>query len=680
MTSFRRFVIIKLIILLLIAKFSVQEVFAATYTYSQNNLDIMFVVDCSNSMNANDKNKMALQMIGALIDTSFSTKTRVGYTAYNHTILSSERPKEIDTKAKRDNLRRHITQITRSGSTDIGLALKHAFSLLDTKGKTKSIIILISDGETDLTYADTGRTKDNSDKDSVEVAEECSKRKIPIYTIAFSDSYDGNPESLSQLSSLTKAAFYQAPAPEDLINIFNEIVKKDIMSSIIPIGASLSNGKMQSISIPLKNNEEICEANILVVSTSPIEEANLFYSGKDISFHRSQYYFTGKILNPSSDKATLQIRSSAEKDIRIYLQLYQDVDFKVNIPDKIEKNIPFNFQAYFYDNLTKKKITKKSFYQDFRSNVIFYRLNNQNKINKSFKKQKITDISLKEGGLKGTTKITKSGNYKLNYYLTSNLYSLILADIPIKVINNVPEGNFEKNLLYSTQIKEKVFDLNQYFFDKNQDKLTYQVTELEGNNIEFLLEENKLTLKLKTPGVSSFQIKATDEEGKEVISSKTEVTVQPLWRYYIEVTVMIIVVIFVLILIFIFLWIRKQQKKPKPYFSGKLNLYFTKVPDEMEIEPLTFTLYSLEAKEISLEELLDGAKISIPELDAGKIKFLPSFERKIIFCHYSACNIMIGSSIACNKLKYSIEYGNKIYMTSKDEEYELEIHYMSAKV
>ena len=51
------------------------------YTYTQSDIDVMFVVDYSNSMNGNDRQKVGLQMIETFIDSSFSKKMRVGFVA-----------------------------------------------------------------------------------------------------------------------------------------------------------------------------------------------------------------------------------------------------------------------------------------------------------------------------------------------------------------------------------------------------------------------------------------------------------------------------------------------------------------------------------------------------------------------------------------------------------------------
>lgn len=676
MAYLRKIIIYSIIISLLFVGSPAQTALAASY--SQNDLDIMFVVDYSNSMNGNDKDKMALQMIGAFIDTSFSTKVRIGYTAYNHKILSAVKPQAIDTKEKRDSLRNKVTQVQRSGSTDIGLALKYGKSLLDSNGKRKSIMILISDGETDLTYANTGRTKKDSDRDMAQTAAECSKLGIPIYTIAFSDSFDGDSKILEGVSEQTKAVSYKARKPGDLIDIFNQIIKGNMMSSIIPIGAGMSGGSTQSITIPIPDNEEVREANILVVSTTPIEEANLLYKGKESSFHRSQYYFTGKIVNPKSSEATLQLKTQPGSQIKMYLQLYRDLDFKVDILEVAGKNQPFVVEGYFYDKTAKQQVTRESFYKDFTPRVEIYPLTKAGKVDKKAEKIKVDNMGFDNGILRGSVKLQKKGKYKLNFSMKSDSNSLLVNNIPFEIKNDPPEGEFESELTYHTFTKDVEFDLSQYFTDENGDTLTYQI--LGTDNIGAKLNGDQLKLQIKGPGTSQLKVQVEDGDGGTLVSEGTTVTVLPIWKYYIEITLVAAALLALIVIVLALLWLRHVKNRPRPFYSGKLNIYFTRMPDDMEIEALTFMLYPLETSEVTLGTLLDGAGVTIQELDSYKVKFMPSFDKKIIFCHNTANNIMLGSSIACKGLKYSMEYGSKIYITSKGEEYELEIHYVSAKV
>lgn len=78
-----------------------QMAFAEEIAGGKEPLDIVFVIDCSGSMKANDPSKMGLSMVQAFIDTVQTENIRVGYVAYSDNILSFSAPEPIGMAEKR---------------------------------------------------------------------------------------------------------------------------------------------------------------------------------------------------------------------------------------------------------------------------------------------------------------------------------------------------------------------------------------------------------------------------------------------------------------------------------------------------------------------------------------------------------------------------------------------------
>ena len=74
-------------------------------------LDIIFVIDSSGSMKANDPSKMGLDMVQAFIDTMQTQGIRIGYVAYNNDIVSYAAPEPIETTENRETLKGKIASI-----------------------------------------------------------------------------------------------------------------------------------------------------------------------------------------------------------------------------------------------------------------------------------------------------------------------------------------------------------------------------------------------------------------------------------------------------------------------------------------------------------------------------------------------------------------------------------------
>lgn len=640
------------------------------FVFEQTELNIMFVIDYSNSMNSNDKNKMALQTIGVFIDTAFSEKTNIGYTAYNHGIKKSRKPQSIKTIKTRRQLKSEINGIDRSGSTDIGLAMKHAMSLLGKDKNRKSIMILISDGETDLTNANTGRTEKESDRDLKRVTAECRKSGIPIYTIAYSDAYAGNLKQLKNMSADTKASFYHVPEAKDLIEILNKISRDTTMSSVVPLEEGLKTGTEQELDIELDNSGDMKEADILVVSSSPIKEASLIYKGKGSSSQKSENYFTGKIVNPDQDHVKLKITTQSSGGLKIYIKKYHDLSFHVKVPKTVKKNIPFIIEGYFF-NKSENRIVNEKFYKDFVPDITILRND------KSKEHIEVDDTAFKDGSLKTGVKIGASGTYELDYGIKSKWNSLRVQDMILQAENQPPVGNFIKSYTGPETEKMRNFDLKGYFTDQNNDKLAYSVIEAQGDSVALAIEGDTLLVRPDKPGVTSFKLQAVDEEGAVVVSSETVITIKSFWVFYIKEVIVALVFLTLLAALLTFFIIKKHRSKPRPYYCGRLVLEFVNMPIGLSAKIENFSLNPLETEDITLAFFIENAGIRADTLEGDKIHFLPAYNRNIIFHHSTSDSILLENRQVKANQDYTVEYGNKILITSVDGDYVLQIQFLA---
>lgn len=72
-----------------------EKVHAEEIVSEKEPVDIIFVIDCSGSMKTNDVSRMGLSMVQAFVDTVQAEDIRIGYVAYNDSILSYSAPKSI---------------------------------------------------------------------------------------------------------------------------------------------------------------------------------------------------------------------------------------------------------------------------------------------------------------------------------------------------------------------------------------------------------------------------------------------------------------------------------------------------------------------------------------------------------------------------------------------------------
>lgn len=278
--------------------FCPRSVYAEEFVSTKNGLDVMFVMDYSGSMKTNDSQDIARGMVKAFVDTVHSADIRVGFVAYNDRILTSTSPLTIQTEEERAKLKELIDQEQYAGNTDIGLGLSYGYELLGKPSGRKQVIVLISDGEADLKGSDTGRTTEISKQDMTAVAQECARTGIRIYTIAFGD-YDGNTQTLKEISENTLAQMYTAETPESLIEVLYGIFGTNLDYNIREITESVFAPGIQNIRISLEENY-LDEMDVLLISPRKIGDVGILYGDREIETMNLGNYAVGKITDIDS--------------------------------------------------------------------------------------------------------------------------------------------------------------------------------------------------------------------------------------------------------------------------------------------------------------------------------------------------------------------------------------------
>lgn len=653
---------------------------AEEFTCETNSLDIMFVMDYSGSMKANDPEDIARGMVKAFIDTVHSTDIRVGFVAYNDRILSSTSPQTIRTSEERLNLKNLIDEEVYYGNTDIGLGLSYARELIETKTKRKQVIVLISDGESDLRGSHTGRDLAVSQAELRETTQKCAKEDIPIYTIAFG-TYDGNKEVLVQISEKTSAQMYTVETPERLMEILYGIFNTNMDYRIQKITDSAYASGMQSIRIGLEE-KYLDELDVLLISPQSIGDTHIFYGNEEIETINLKNYVVGKIteVNDEINELTVQVETKNYQNLQLYMVSYRALLPILNINTFLYKNEELDFAFYFKDK-TGNIVKDNVFYQDF-TNEIFLTKAEEDLLNSD--KLHVLKTEIIDGYIQGKEILKQSGTFFVHTYLEDSMGKVVFPTIEIQVQNRCPEGGLPVNERYTVLMKEQMFSLDEYFSDPDGDNLTYALKESLGSTekkpLQTELNDGILRIKPVKSGKGMVQLEVTD--GEAVFTYTYEAEVIPLWKVYWWIIVLLVVLCAVLF------WKLKHKAKPelkqlvadtrKNQFCGRLDAYFTVQPEtEEEILPLSFSMHQFTENKLSLDALFKAYPEAIEALELDAIYLVADEDRRMVLYHRSKGSVMIGNSIACKEIQYSVSFGNVIYITSPDKRYDLELHYIA---
>lgn len=635
-------------------------------------LNIIFVIDSSGSMKTNDSSRVGLDMVRAFIDTVRTEEIRVGYVAYNDGIVSYAAPEYIGTTKKREELKTEIGSVTYSGNTDIGMGVSYAYELLSAVKDGRRMMVLISDGETDLPKT-SDRTEEQSNQELAQCVDRCREDNIQIYTVAFGE-YDGSEAFLREISTKTGAESYSAQSPENLVEVLYGIFQDNLLYQIQRFSSGTYAGGEQDITCIL-DSSYLDEINILLLSSETVGETVVKYGNTEISLTDLSHYAVGKIRNGEIDASAkeLVVHTVTEEgqDLQIYAVSYRGLTPVLEISPTIGRNRELQYQVYFKDR-NGKIVSDSSFYEAFSWNLF---CPDSDVLRE---KVEIGESQTINGVLQGNLCFTRSGTYTLNGILSDDFGSYSFA-VSIEVSNTTPSGSIPEESCTLLE-RDRTICLDDYFTDEDGDVLSYSITNDQEEGVDVRLEGNLLTLAPQSTGIHVVILQVSD--GEETIQYVYRLEVLPLWQVYWWVIALALAgAAFVL-------WKlthkpkleleRLTEEKKKNNFYGKLDAYFVRQPeDEEEIPPLSIQMNRIKDSKISLGDLFETYPIQAEALQLNDIHLIADEKRNMILYHTSKSAVMVGSSIACRQLQYSIGFGDVIYVTSPDGCYDLEIHYIA---
>ncbi len=629
-------------------------------------LEVIFAIDCSGSMKTNDPSRVAIRMVQAFIDSVHTEELLVGYAAYNDTVAASAAPVSIADQEERRKLKDSIDAVPYSGDTDIGLALSYVQEQMPGQEGYQRVIVLISDGETDL-KAGGSRTVEDSNAEQEACVLQCMEEEIPIYTIAFGE-YDGNKEILADMAERTGGESYTVESPEKLIEVLYGIFANNVAYKIQQFSDGIYAGGTQEIRCIL-DEPYLDEMDVLLISEGEIGETFLKYGDSQIPMTMLSNYAVGKIeenrIQDSVKELTLHVSTAERQKLQVFLISYRKLSPILEIETHIPKNQEIPYRLYFRDS-DGNAIEDETFYKRFS-----WELSGTGEEAEHVSIQ--PSITQSGRGVEGTVKAERSGTYALFGTLSDSM-GIYQFGFSLEAANNPPSGELPE-ISCTVLDKELFFDLNTYFKDADGDELTYVLEGKTGNLAAVELAGNdRLLVKPEQTGTQTTIL--TVHDGEDTWTYPLQITVIPLWKAYWWVTGLIVsAFLFAGIAVYYQLHRPKPKEEPellveekKAYrFCGRMDAYFTVQPEgEKEIPPLTFQMHKVRDNKVVLGNLMEKYPKAAEALGLFEICLVADEDRRMVLYHTSESVVMIGNSIACRKIRYNVSFGDVIYITSQD--------------
>lgn len=653
-----------------------------------NNLEkecnkILFIVDVSGSMRTNDKERLTNEVMKMFVDGTSSTNTEIGFITYNDSISDEYPLTSLDKVSNRNSIKKAIDKIVISGSTDIGMAIKYGVERLASNitKEDRPVVILISDGETDLTGTKTGRTLEDSKKDESIAIEKAKKANIPIYAIGLSSGGMLGMDYLKSISSETNGKSYEIQNSKELLDLFNTLFYETTKSEIMSVGTLKGTGEEQSISVKIPHNHTY-ETNIIIQSNESIDKVRSEHKSSDINVYTSNKYTSLKVLNPLSDDITIKLTTKKDEEVKISLVNF--VNIKPNIEDLEDlSKREIQVVAKLYEVEDNNKSLNSHMYEGLVGELVV--------TDETTGERKTFDFENTGTEFVTTYINSKKGSHTLQAFIKGVETSYASSSLPktFNFTSSVPKQilNEKLNVLIK---KETEIDLTKYFLDVNDEALNYEIISNDENITEVTIIDSKLLLKPKSKGNDLIQLKVFDGRGEELLS-EIEVNVMPFIIYY-KTPILCIMIIFIALLAsYIILKIKKEKPMPVTVTSDNVSKkskfkearfegYFLNTLSGNDIPVLHWnSSYINNRHGVSLGELFFMLDVTESLEDAYKINFESGANNTVVFYHETECIITISNKDIVRGKKVVLNYDDKIYIIFSDHQTEIEIRYKRAR-
>lgn len=182
---------------------------------------VVFTLDASNSMNGNDRNRLAIDSIAQLIY-SLPSNYVVGVVAYNTDVVAAQ---GMADSGSRDSIMKAADSVRYTGYTNAGTGLTKALELLDTVEASEKTVVMLSDGE--IVMQDDAATAVSSGQFENAVTE-AKNSGVVIHVIGLGADMENKANTIFSASAETGGANYHAPRAEDIQQAVDSILLEQL--------------------------------------------------------------------------------------------------------------------------------------------------------------------------------------------------------------------------------------------------------------------------------------------------------------------------------------------------------------------------------------------------------------------------------------------------------------------
>ena len=192
----------------------------AAQNAANNRFNVVIVSDASGSMLSTDPEGLRFEAINQFINLLAEQGNLLGAVSFADNINATEELTKVDSSEAKQKIADTLKNTPAKGDTNIGEALQKAVTMLDEAGDKDlpSIILFLSDGNTDLKDKKDMENSLNMKADAIQAARE---KDIAIYSVCLNANKKADVSEMEQISQATGGQFREVGSASDLQEVFN---------------------------------------------------------------------------------------------------------------------------------------------------------------------------------------------------------------------------------------------------------------------------------------------------------------------------------------------------------------------------------------------------------------------------------------------------------------------------
>lgn len=467
-----------------------------------NRYNVVLVTDASGSMDRTDPEGYRFEAMRYFVSLMALEGNNVGAVSFGEGVPLNTGLTDLP-MAERAAFVQQNADVALEDWTNIGEGLKAAVDTLDAEKNESlpSIIVLLSDGNTDMPNGDALEASLDAKSEAIERARQ---EGYKVYTTSLNANGEADSAELQQIAQATGGEFREVTNAADLKGVY-ELYQQIIFNSIATPGDAEGTFDIAKIGVE--------EVNIAITGV-PTELTFVSPSGKTVpqeeitpNLFSSETLTVVKIIDPEPGTWNYKVADVGDDSVSVDVVRNTDVEAKIAADVKAGEIATGDTVNVTVTLEEAGKPVAPDIYRDFSGSL---------SVTDATGNEETVELTAGDNGFTGSYDFTDRGSYFLSAQLKGEGYELATDQLSYTVGNAAPKANDpiqQTVYLWPFMDNTATIDLTPGASDSEDENLTYEVESSAFMPDEYEIDGSNLVMKSYSLSQGSFAIKAIDSDG-----------------------------------------------------------------------------------------------------------------------------------------------------------------------